>query len=169
MLNKFLLLFSFFICQDVSFCGDVQDEVYKTIYLIRHAEKDLTDTSDNPPLTKEGQKRAKRLVRKMRFVKLDQIYSTKFQRNLNTVQPLAAKKKISVSIFVWADYLKLVEEIKKSSLSTFLICGHGDIIIPIIKAFGGIPLIDSLAHDEYDKIFEVKFSESKVIVRMRVY
>lgn len=169
MLNKFLLLFSFLICQEGAFCNDVQDEVYKTIYLIRHAEKDLTDTTDNPPLTKSGEERAKRLVRKMRFVKLDQIYSTKFQRNMNTVAPLVAKKKLSISNFVWAEYLTMVEAIKISAFSNFLICGHGDIIIPIIKAFGGIPLVDSLAHDEYDKIFEIKFSESNVIVRMSVY
>jgi phosphohistidine phosphatase SixA len=149
--------------------NESSDDLYKTIYIVRHAEKDLNDTTDNPPLTLEGEKRAKSLVKKMRFVKLDQIYSTKFQRNLHTVQPLATKKKLSITNFVWADYLTLVEEIKKSSLSTFLICGHGDIIIPIIKAFGGIPLVESLAHDEYDKIFEVKYSKSNVIVRMRVY
>ncbi len=169
MNNKLFLLLIVVIFQTNVKGNESPDEVYKTIYIVRHAEKDLTDTTDNPPLTIDGEKRAKRLVRKMRFVKLEQIYSTKFQRNMNTVQPVATKKKLSISNFVWADYLTMVDAIKISSFSTFLICGHGDIIIPIIKAFGGKPLVDSLAHDEYDKIFEVNYSKSNVIVRMRVY
>jgi hypothetical protein len=50
-----------------------------TIYLVRHAEKDLfSNNSTDPPLTKCGEKRSENLSTFLMDVELDAIYSTNY-------------------------------------------------------------------------------------------
>ena len=52
-------------------------ETVTTIYLVRHAEKDLSDTSNrNPELTAIGIQRANDLAQTLSKVNIDAVYST---------------------------------------------------------------------------------------------
>ena len=67
-----------------------------TFILIRHAEKDTTvqgstTMNANPPLSKQGLKRAKKLVKALKKYSVDEIYSTDFVRTKTSVEPLSSK------------------------------------------------------------------------------
>ena len=65
-----------------------------TYYLIRHAEKDRTDIANsNPNLNFEGEKRAQNWANYFKEINLDAIYSTKYNRTIQTATPTSQEKK----------------------------------------------------------------------------
>ena len=71
-----------------------------TYYLIRHAEKDRTDLSNqNPHLTPVGQERAKNWQKVFSAVPFDVVYSTPYHRTRETAQPTANAKQLSVESY----------------------------------------------------------------------
>ena len=64
----------------------VQDS--KTVILVRHAEK-CTEPASDPGLTTLGQERAQALRRTLVDLSIEAIYSTPYERTLQTVQGLA--------------------------------------------------------------------------------
>ena len=62
----------------------------RTIILLRHAEKDLTDPKNpNPELSTEGKQRAQNLLNVVKKYDPEMIYSSMFTRTKGTVRPLA--------------------------------------------------------------------------------
>lgn len=141
----------------------------KTIYIVRHAEKDLTDPTDNPPLTSIGEERAQKLALDFKHIKIDQIYSTSYIRNMSTVAPLAAEKGITVENYTWHETSTLISTIKANEKSNILICGHGDNILPMIELLGGKSPVTELGYNEYDKLFKVIYGGKKTKVEMIVF
>lgn len=139
------------------------------VYFVRHAEKDLTDTTENPPLTQIGYDRAQKLVTEFNDVEINAIYSTSFDRNMNTVKPLADQRKISILNYDWYEYHSVLDKIKGEVGNVYLICGHGDNILPMIEYLGGKRPIESLAKHEYDRIFKVVIAGEDVTVEMKQY
>lgn len=137
-------------------CGSDGSGEPTTVYLVRHAEKDLTDPSaKNPPLTPAGVTRAAHLAQKLRSISFNAIYSTDFERNRNTVGPLAEQQKLTVNIYEWHDLAGIQKILNQSRGKTLLICGHGDNLLPIIKNAGAKPPVDSISAYEYDKLFKL--------------
>ncbi|PQJ78375.1 SixA phosphatase family protein [Polaribacter porphyrae] len=86
-----LLVFTFTL---LSACSSDDTTVY---YLIRHAEKDRTDpTNRNPNLNFEGEKRAQRWAEYFKDIHLDAVYSTQYNRTIETATPTAQTKKIKL-------------------------------------------------------------------------
>lgn len=140
------------------------------VYLVRHAEKDLADTTDNPALTPAGQARAQQLAKTLQDVPVDLIYSTRYQRNLHTVQPLADRHHLEVSLYEWHDYDNMLQAIQeKHTGKTVVVCGHGDNLLPIIRRLGAEPPVDSLAGQEYDKLFKVLLHNNQASVTMSTF
>jgi broad specificity phosphatase PhoE len=126
------------------------------VYLVRHAEKNLTNPEDkDPPLSQAGSTRAMHLAEKLKREKIDVIYSTSYQRTQSTVEPLALQKKIPVKTYQATDYVAIKELIQKDSGKTILICGHSNNLIPIIEALGAQPPAASISEDEYNHFFKV--------------
>jgi len=70
------------------------------IYLIRHAEKDRSDVKNrNPELNELGKKRALKWVQVFKNIELDKIYSTNYNRTIQTVTPISEENNIDVSIY----------------------------------------------------------------------
>lgn len=141
----------------------------QTIYLVRHAEKDLNDTTANPPLTDAGKKRAQRLVKEINAGEIKAIYSTKYSRNLNTVQPLADSLNLEISTYEWHNWEPMLDEIRANDKSGVVICGHGDNLLPMIQYLNGEPPQDSLGKQEYDKIFVLTVKSDTALVKTITY
>lgn len=78
-------------------CNSQNDGKLFTIYLVRHAEKDLTSNQfSDPPLTQCGNQRAQHLSRFLSDVHLDAVYSTDYTRTKNTALPTATSKGIEI-------------------------------------------------------------------------
>lgn len=169
--NRFFLSASFLILMtSISLISSKgKENESKFIYLVRHAEKDLTDTIDNPPLTPEGEARAQRLMAEFESIHLDQIFSTRYERNVKTVEPLAKSKKVAIEPYEWKEYEGLIKKIKEGNSTSILICGHGDNLIPMIVLLGGKSPLEELGHSEYDKLFKITYHPQKTKVKMWTY
>src|SRR5690606_29961875 len=71
-------------------------EKLTTFILIRHAEKDMTQSTNDPDLSPEGKKRAERLAALLNEGEVNAIYSTPYKRTRQTVEVLAKAKGIQV-------------------------------------------------------------------------
>lgn len=85
--------------------GDKDKEINKepiisTFYLIRHAEKDRSDSTNiDPELTQQGLDRAIRWAEIFDKVSINAIYSTNYERTQMTAAPIAIKKNLDVQTY----------------------------------------------------------------------
>lgn len=103
-----------------------QKEVNTTYYLIRHAEKDRTDqTNKNPNLNETGQQRAEKWKNYFEDIHLDAVYSTNYNRTIQTATPVAKSKKLEITIY---DPNKMYDDdFKKNTKGkSVLIVGHSN-------------------------------------------
>lgn len=71
-----------------------------TFYLIRHAEKDISNPDDaDPELNQKGLGRAMHWAEIFDDIPLDAIYSTDYQRTTMTAAPTSVKKDITVQYY----------------------------------------------------------------------
>ena len=101
MKKTFLLLsFVFVLIACESAEKSLTTESITTIYLIRHAEKDRSDKENrNPELTDQGKKRAERWAEVLGLSKMDAVYSTNYQRTLQTAAPTATRNGLEIQIY----------------------------------------------------------------------
>lgn len=152
MKNLLTLFFLLFSLTSLS----AQQKGATVVYLVRHAEKDLSNPGDkNPPLTEQGKIRAQHLADKLKKKKIEAIYSTKFDRTMSTVKPLSNQTKLPVKTYYGVDYEALKKLIEADKGKILVICGHSDNLIPIIKSLGATPPVEKIADDEYDNLFKV--------------
>ncbi len=167
---KIIIYYLIFLIVSIGFlgCQNSQQETV-VVYLVRHAEKDLSDTTSNPPLTMKGEQRANKLVEELKTVDIDAIYSTSYDRNMNTVQPLANFLGLSIQSYERDNWKPLMESIVQRKGEAILICGHGENLLPMIEALGGKRPLEFLEKHEYDNIFKVVISEGEVEVTTKKY
>ena len=97
-----------------------------TYYLIRHAEKDLTDLKNKDPhLIEAGRQRSKSWVSIFKNVQFDKVYSTNFHRTIETAMPIALERGISIDKYE-PDQLYNDEFKKHNYGKIILIVGHSN-------------------------------------------
>ncbi|WP_299335552.1 histidine phosphatase family protein [uncultured Psychroserpens sp.] len=84
-----------------SFSQNAEDTAETTTYyFIRHAEKDRSDkTNRNPNLTEAGKTRAIHWSEIFQNVKFDAVYSTQYNRTIQTATPTAEKNKLELQYY----------------------------------------------------------------------
>jgi broad specificity phosphatase PhoE len=130
-----------------------------TIIVIRHAEKDVSVSTD-PPLSPAGEARAALLARMFGDGKvlghLDAIYVSPTLRNRLTVAPLAASLGISATVAPSDDAHGLARLVLQDhGGGRVLIVGHADTVPQIVAALSGYDKIPELAADEYGTMYIV--------------
>ena len=98
-MKKFLLALSVVLL--ILSCAPAPEDTFvTTFYLIRHAEKDRSEgVGNDPQLTEEGLKRAQRWAEVLGLEPLDAVYSTDYQRTLQTAAPAAEANGLEVSLY----------------------------------------------------------------------
>lgn len=136
----------------------------KTIILIRHAEKDVSETADknNPELSAAGLDRSQRLIKKIGKYRPGAIYSTDYKRTKNTVEPLARKRKLEVDIYDAGKQNELVEQILKSKTKRFVVSGHSNTVSLLANLLIKKDLFKPLDESEYATIWLIKIKDGKV-------
>ena len=97
-----------------------------TYYLIRHAEKDRSDkTNRNPNLNEKGLERAKKWAEYFSTINLDAVYSTKYNRTMQTAKPTAESKNLQINNY---NPRKMYDSIFQANTKgkTVLIVGHSN-------------------------------------------
>jgi len=126
------------------------------IYLVRHAEKDLSNAADkDPPLSDAGNTRAAHLAEKLKNEKISEIYSTDFKRTRSTVKPLADRKKLNVKLYQGQDYEEIKKMLRADAGKTIVICGHSNTLLPMIEALDAKPPLEKIDENEYDNLFKL--------------
>lgn len=79
--------------------AQTEEEMY-TIYLVRHAEKEVSsDNPKDPNLTPCGLQRSKSIAEFLDKVDLDMVYSTNYKRTMQTADPTATQKQLEITAY----------------------------------------------------------------------
>lgn len=138
-----------------------------TVILVRHAEKVLVDPNNqDPDLTPEGFARAQEIANMFANAGINAIYATQYKRTQQTVEPLAKRIGVPVTLVDAKQPDELVRLIQtKLRGQTVFISGHNDTVPAIASALSG-ETFSKIPDTEYDNLFIVtvyRFGKAKVI------
>ena len=129
-----------------------------TFILVRHAE--TTGVGSNPGLSAEGQARANELNRILGHVELKAIYSTNFNRTIQTAQPVANSKGVTITTYDAFSPATFVESVIASfPKSAVLVVGHSNTTASMLNAMLGSDTYTDLPESEFDNLFIVQVSK----------
>lgn len=137
-----------------------EDNKIFTVYLVRHAEKDLSsNTGGNPPLTECGEQRAEMLNRFFSHVHLDAVYSTNYTRTENTALPTARSKELEIQEYSAQD-LEAFSNLLIERQQNALVVGHSNttgILAGLLAGEKG----EDIDLDTYNRIYQVVLEEKQ--------
>jgi broad specificity phosphatase PhoE len=123
------------------------------IFFVRHAEKSIVSKID-PPLTSEGEQRAKDLERILRGKKIKHIYSTQTTRTVSTAKPLSESIAIPIEYYAHDTMPKFLYRLLESGENA-LVVGHSNTVLQMIKELDLHPSKLEIPDSEYDNLFVV--------------
>ena len=145
-----------------------------TFILIRHAEKDTTvqgstTMNANPPLSKQGLKRAKKLVKALKKYSVDEIYSTDFVRTKTSVEPLSVKTDIEVKTYNHKQLKEFANMLVAKQNKTIVIAGHSNSTPALVNLIIKKETYPALDESIYNKIYIVKQNNNEFTVDVKEY
>ncbi|MFQ3189348.1 MAG: phosphohistidine phosphatase SixA [Paraglaciecola sp.] len=104
----------------------------QTWYFVRHFEKQL---GDDPSLTETGHARAKALAAFFSDKSLTQVFSTEYNRTLETATSVSALKNLSIEYYDPENLFEFANKLK--TLNHILVVGHSNSTPQIMSLMGG--------------------------------
>jgi broad specificity phosphatase PhoE len=139
----------------------------KTIYIVRHAEKQLE--GNNPELAYVGEVRAKKLAQILEKEAIKRVLSTDYNRTRNTAQPTAAAAGLTLEVYDPKNQETLVADLRGSE-GNVLVVGHSNTVSQLANAFVGEgEKFADLTDLEYDFIFVVTLEKNGAKVVRKLY
>jgi phosphohistidine phosphatase SixA len=123
------------------------------IYVVRHAEKAVADHGD-PPLTLDGETRSIALAELLEDKQIDGVFSTSYLRTRLTAEPTAQAFGLPIELY-HHDTLPLFVKQRIHPGKNYLIVGHSNTVLEIVKALGAQPSIAEIHDEDYDNLFIV--------------
>lgn len=156
-----LFIFVFLIVLGFPLAALAQD---KLIILIRHGEKAVLESEDNPDpeLSEAGKQRAERLVKTVGKYRPGVFYSTNFRRTRETIIPFAKKRHKDIKIYNAKDPQALIDEIMASKTKRFVVAGHSNTIPGLANLLGGKELFRNLNESEFGAIWLIRIKDGQV-------
>lgn len=141
------------------------------IWIVRHAEKDLTDPKEkDPELSVEGKERAETLVKYLKGKKIDALFSTDYKRTRETLTPLASQRNLGLKFYNSKDNKTLVDTVLNYYKGkNVVICSHSNRIPGIIAAFGARSPLKEITEQEYSHIFLLEIKGGHVKLKHKHY
>lgn len=136
-----------------------------TVILVRHAEKKIEPDNPDPDLAPEGVERAQQIARIFADANINVIYATQYKRTQQTVQPLADRIGVPVTLLNSKQTEELVGQIQTNHRGkTIFIAGHNTTVPAIASLLSG-ETYPPIPETEYDNLFIVtiyRFGKAKV-------
>jgi broad specificity phosphatase PhoE len=142
------------------------------VYLVRHAEKDISNPSDeDPDLTAGGKARAEALRTLLNGQDIHALYATKYMRTVNTLKPLAEERKLEIRKYEGHDFNGIKQRLLQEHRGqTVVVAGHSNTLLPMIEAFGAKRPVSDISDKTYDFVFKLTVDpENKTVVEVSQY
>lgn len=141
----------------------------KTIVLVRHTEKDTTDTKNpDPVLSAEGKERAVRLMKAIKKYKPHEIFATAYKRTQQTAEPIANARKKQVQTYDAGKQAEFVSKIMASNTDHYLIVGHSNTIPPLANLLAKKEIFRNLVDAEHGVIWVIRLRKG-VLKKVEIY
>ena len=124
-----------------------------SIYLVRHAEK-LSNT-DNPSLTSCGHKRATMLAKMLSKTDITAVYSTSYQRTMQTAQPLASLIDSPIKIYNPKHLDQFSVLLRKMNENT-LVVGHSNTTPALVEQLTN-QKVSPITEQDYQYLYQIQF------------
>lgn len=155
-------------------CGPMPESAEVTVYVVRHAEKQVVDgeakamggAAEDPPLSPAGQLRAMGLAEDLPVREIDAIYVTKTKRSQDTASAVIALTGIEPIHYPPQDTDGLVARLRKRHGERVLVVGHSNTIPPLLRALGVQEPIE-IADDQYGDLWIVTVNASGATLEVR--
>lgn len=133
----------------------IPDESNVTSFiLVRHAE--IPTGGSDPSLTEAGLERAEKLASILSEMELDGVYSTDYNRTIQTATPTADNQGLTILSYGGFDHNEVIDDILESmSESKILIVGHSNTTPNFLNALIGTSSYPNLPEDAFDNLFIV--------------
>ena len=128
-----------------------------TIYLVRHAEKDLTPGLTDPALTPAGEPRAQALARRLARRHPAALFTTDTRRTRATLAPLALATGLVPLAYRAPDPAALAGRLTQEYAGqTVVVVGHSNTLLPLLAALGVAAPMQKIKDEEFDYLFKVE-------------
>lgn len=136
------------------------------IYLSRHGEKAVSDSKD-PPLTAEGEQRARHVAQMLKDAAIKQVYSTPYQRTRQTAAPTAAQFGLQVQGYDAGKQAEFAKHLRSAGAAgNMLVVGHSNTLPELVRHLGG-EAGGEIADNEYSRLYQLTFTDDgKVATRV---
>ena len=122
--------------------------------LVRHAE--TTGGGSEPVLSAEGMERAERLAGILSELDIDRVYSTNYNRTMDTAQPTADNKGLEITNYGGFDQQAVINDILENvNGGKVLIVGHSNTTPNFLNVLTGTSDYPNLPEGAYDNLFIV--------------
>lgn len=136
-------------------CGSKPEP--KTIFIVRHAEKQLT--GNDPGLSVAGTARSKKLAQILADMEIAHIFSTDYKRTRLTAGPSAFEAEVEIESYDPKDHDALVEKLREMKGNT-LVVGHSNTVSQLANYFvGKEEKYSDLDDTEYNYIYLVSLGK----------
>ena len=156
-MKQIVLLFLLF------FSIDITSQECTEFFLIRHAEKDRSDLENkNPNLNEKGKLRALKWVEILDGINFDKIYSTNYNRTIQTVSPISKKLNIDVSIYS-PSALSYKDFILKNYGNKGLVVGHSNTIPGFVNGLINEKVYEQINDLNNSNLYSVTICDEAVV------
>ena len=139
----------------------------KTIYIVRHAEKQLE--GNDPALAYVGGVRAKKLAQILADQEIKHIFSTDYKRTRLTAEPTAQAAGVDIQSYDPKNNDALVEQLRSLD-GNVLVVGHSNTVSQLANYFvGDQEKFADLTDLEYDFIYVVTLESNSTSVVRKLY
>ena len=142
--------------------ADKSNESSYTIYLVRHAEKQIIEGEKNPELTQCGIKRAEQLASILENVKLTNVYSTNYKRTMATAKPTAQQKQLTIKNYDPRELTTIAKQLINEKRNA-LVVGHSN-TTPQLTQLISKQDVKELTELEYQELYQIQIIGNKRIL-----
>lgn len=133
-----------------------------TYYLIRHSEKDRTNPTDrNPNLNIAGEKRAQNWAEYFKGTPIDAVYSTNYNRTIQTATPTAFSNNLKVDTYDPSNMYDSIFQ-KNTKGKRVLIVGHSNTTPVFANKILGENKYENMADDDNATLFIVTIKGDEI-------
>jgi phosphohistidine phosphatase SixA len=145
------------------------------IYIVRHAEKapvQGTMSATDPDLSAAGEQRAQALSTLLTGKGINGIFATQFKRTQQTARPTATAYNMPITLYTAAANDSLITALSTHQNKNYLVVGHSNTILPMIKKLGLNPTKTSIPETEFDNFYTVQITwlfKRRVVLKEATY